>query len=90
MSSSILSACWHATRHCPAHFVALADRDRELVISIRGTFSLQDLLFDLAACQQDLAIGDWGQGHRGFIRSASEVLLSVCKVTTRSVKHDNF
>ena len=64
----------------PSHFVALADNDRELVISIRGTFSLSDLLVDLSTCQVDIGIDDWGPGHRGFLRGAAEILSSCLRV----------
>ena len=64
----------------PSHFVALANDDKELIISIRGTFSLSDLLVDLSACQVDIGIDNWGPGHRGFLRGAAAILVSCLRV----------
>ncbi len=70
----------NSTFHLPAHFVALADNDRELIIAVRGTFSITDLLIDLTACQHDMGIGKWGPAHRGMLASAMEILTSICRI----------
>uniref|UniRef100_A0A7S4S8V7 sn-1-specific diacylglycerol lipase n=1 Tax=Ditylum brightwellii TaxID=49249 RepID=A0A7S4S8V7_9STRA len=66
----------------PAHFVAIDHKDKEVIVAIRGTMSIQDVLVDLV-CQtenftsvpedeEDEMVVE-GKAHEGFLKSAQRL-----------------
>ena len=63
---------------CVAWFLLVVDRTtRSLVISIRGTLSLHDMLTDLNAGRTRISEvkTDW-EGHEGMVRAAQNLIRS--------------
>eukprot|EP00933_Yihiella_yeosuensis_P060171 TRINITY_DN6229_c0_g2_i1.p1 TRINITY_DN6229_c0_g2~~TRINITY_DN6229_c0_g2_i1.p1 ORF type:complete len:456 (+),score=86.59 TRINITY_DN6229_c0_g2_i1:101-1369(+) len=62
----------------PAHYVLHDTERRELVIAVRGTLSVQDVLADLGAEEVDLFVG--GKAHKSMLLGACNVLRAVAPV----------
>ena len=63
----------------PGHYVAVDAIHRQVVVAIRGTMRVQDVLVDLV-CEQDDFIGIWdhdevrhGKAHKGFLIAAQRL-----------------
>jgi len=59
----------------PAHYVLVDRGRREVVVAVRGTLSVQDVLTDLGAEEVDLFLG--GKAHKNMLQSACNVLRAV-------------
>lgn len=59
----------------PAHFVVHDPARRELVVAIRGTLSVEDVLTDLGG--QDVAFFAGGKAHQSMLQSAGHVVESI-------------
>lgn len=72
--SDILLAHWRNSPFRPCHYVALDRVNRCVVISIRGTLEIGDLLSDLAAHPMEASIGGVdGWVHQGILAAASYI-----------------
>ena len=78
----------------PAHFVAADHNNEEVVVAIRGTMSIHDVLVDLV-CQSDDFVwdddGTLGKAHGGFLKSARVLSKGLHElVTTALEEHPNY
>ncbi|CAN0492613.1 unnamed protein product, partial [Laminaria digitata] len=62
------------TLHLPAYILAVDHATRSVVLSVRGTFSMQDTVTDLVCDSADFM---GGSCHRGLRRSAETLLEDV-------------
>ncbi|CAM9393825.1 unnamed protein product [Choristocarpus tenellus] len=60
--------------HIPGYFIAVDKTTSSIVLSIRGTFSMKDIITDLVCDSADF-LG--GKGHRGLCQSAAMLLTDV-------------
>jgi len=62
----------------PAHFVVYDRQRKEIVVAVRGTKSVEDVVTDLGADSVDLFVG--GSSHSSILKGAGNVLRSVAPV----------
>jgi hypothetical protein len=76
----------------PAHFIAISEKDYEIVLVIRGTKSTEDILTDLVSSSEFLFPGDELRkytGHRGMVVAAHYLHSTTAPLLRALMTHQN-
>ena len=87
---SFVDGCWddEVLRRAPAWFIAVDDSERDIILSLRGTSKVIDLLTDLTA-----QFTKWSEGfaHRGFLKAMIHLeRLIKDKILSLMTKHKDY
>lgn len=63
----------HETPHVLRHLIAVDHGHRQVILSLRGTFSLQEVVVDIVSFTRESFGRDLGQAHEGMASMAEEV-----------------
>lgn len=72
--NNILMSHWRSSPYRPCHYVAIDDAARCIVLSVRGSLEVGDLLSDLSAHPMEVYLaGEQGWVHQGILAAATYI-----------------